>query len=146
MKKTFAVIIILFSIVLCFAWIVKATSYDYQDVEVYLPEGNYYVRVQGVVEYTNPWDPTNTFIASYSIRNSSGSIIHNNSGSYNTIPEGFPPVNHTETFPPFQITTAGIHYLRGGIIGSWATNVISSSATLYYDDSVPQENDQPQTQ
>ena len=140
MKKTFAVIIILFSIVLCFAWSVKATSYNYQDVEVYLPEGNYYVKVQGTVTYTLPWDPTNTFIASYSIRNSSGTIIHYNSGCYNTIPQGSPPVNYSETFPVFQITTPGIHNFRGGIIPSWATNVISSSATLYFDDRVQPAN------
>jgi len=146
MKKTFVVIIILFSIVLCLAWIVKATSYDYQDVEVYLPEGNYYVKAQGTVTYTLPWDPTNTYIASYAIRNSSGTIIHYNSGSYHTIPQGSPPVSHTETFPVFQITTAGTHYFRGGIIGSWATNVISSSATLFFDDKCQEENDQPMNQ
>ncbi|MCK4694492.1 MAG: hypothetical protein KAT74_01955 [Candidatus Cloacimonetes bacterium] len=142
MKKTFVVIILLFSIVLCFAWIVIAKSYDYQDVEVYLTEGDYYVKVQGTVTYEIPWNHTNTYIASYQIRNSSGTIIHSNSGSYHTIPQGSPPVNHSETFPVFPITTSGTYYFRGGIIESFATIVISSSATLKFDNSVPPGNSQ----
>ena len=141
MKKTFVVIILLFSIVLCFAWIVKATSYNYQYVEVYLTEGNYRVKVQGTVTYTLPWDWTNTYIAKCQLRDSGGALDYHYSGCYNTIPEWHTsPVSYTETFPPFQITTAGTHYFRGGIIASWATNVISSSATLSFDDAVPPGN------
>lgn len=143
MKKTIITLILMFSITLCLAWEVEAVSYNYTDTEVYLIGGTYRVMCQGTVEYTTPWQSSNTFQASYQIRNSGGAIVYYNAGCYQHIPEWqTEPINYSESFSEFTITSSGTYYFRGGLIASYATNVISSSARLSINNSSPPGNNQ----